>query len=61
MALDNVADWCMRHFEEEREHAKHLIDFQTKRGGRVVLTEIQVSAECSSGLLFIITRYAALA
>ncbi|PAV61759.1 hypothetical protein WR25_15822 [Diploscapter pachys] len=41
VALSNVANWCKKQSDEEREHAQKLMKYQNLRGGRVVLQPVQ--------------------
>uniref|UniRef100_A0A0K0FDI6 Ferritin n=1 Tax=Strongyloides venezuelensis TaxID=75913 RepID=A0A0K0FDI6_STRVS len=40
VALENVAKWFLKQSDEEREHATGFITYQNKRGGKVVLKDI---------------------
>jgi len=41
VALSYLSKWCDKSSDEEREHAKKFIAYQNKRGGRVVLQNVQ--------------------
>uniref|UniRef100_A0A0N4ZKG5 Ferritin n=1 Tax=Parastrongyloides trichosuri TaxID=131310 RepID=A0A0N4ZKG5_PARTI len=43
VALENVAKWFMKQSDEEREHATGFIEYQNRRGGRVILRDIDAS------------------
>uniref|UniRef100_A0AC35U295 Ferritin n=1 Tax=Rhabditophanes sp. KR3021 TaxID=114890 RepID=A0AC35U295_9BILA len=38
VALDNIGDWFAAQSDEERTHAKGLMKYQNRRGGRVVIS-----------------------
>jgi len=40
MGLDGCANWMKKQAEEELEHAHKLIDYSVKRGGKVVIGQI---------------------
>jgi len=41
VALGYLSKWCDKSSDEEREHAKKLMAYQNKRGGRIVLQNVQ--------------------
>ena len=45
VALPGFYKYFSKASEEEREHAEKLMKYQNKRGGRIVLQNIQVSAQ----------------
>jgi ferritin heavy chain len=42
VALPGFAKFFKKSSDEEREHAEKLMNFQNKRGGRIVLQDIKV-------------------
>lgn len=42
VALPGFAKFFKENSEEEREHAEKFMEFQNKRGGRIVLQDIKV-------------------
>ena len=44
VALRGFAHFFKENSDEEREHADKLLSFQNKRGGRILLQDIKVSA-----------------
>ena len=44
VALRGFAHFFKENSNEEREHADKLLSFQNKRGGRILLQDIKVSA-----------------
>ena len=45
VALTNISEFFKKSAQEEKEHAEKLIEYQNKRGGRVVLSDIKAPAE----------------
>ncbi|XP_065179533.1 soma ferritin-like [Sycon ciliatum] len=45
IALSNIASFFKDSAQEEKEHAEKLMEYQVKRGGRVVLTPIDKPAK----------------
>ncbi|GCC39497.1 hypothetical protein chiPu_0023905, partial [Chiloscyllium punctatum] len=43
VALRHFAEFFKEQSHEEREHAEKLMEFQNKRGGRVLLQDVKVS------------------
>ena len=48
VALRGFAHFFKENSDEEREHANKLLSFQNKRGGRILLQDIKVSAWVSN-------------
>lgn len=59
VALPGFADYFRKASSEELEHAQKLMEFQSKRGGRIVLTDIKKPAkdEWGSGMCEVIGEY----
>lgn len=45
MALPGFAKFFKKSGDEEKEHAEKLMDFQVKRGGKVILQDIKKPAK----------------
>ena len=50
--MEGFHKWCLAASTEEREHAMKLMDYQNKRGGRVVLQSVNKPEKVRFCILF---------